>query len=341
MNLKNLSANKIPRIIKDKLSNRKILNLFQLFEKSFDIKRNFIVAVSGGPDSLALAFLSKLYSLKYNLNPRYIIIDHKLRKESNHEAKKIKEILQNFSIKSKIITWRGKKPNSNIQSIARKKRYELLFNECKKFRINNLVLAHHMGDYYENFFIRLVRGSGLKGLVSLEKNTKIKNINIIRPLLEFKKEDLIFISLKIFNFFINDPSNKDTKYTRIRIRKLIEQLKKDGLNEEKLLLTIKNLRYSNQAILFYVIQNKKINSFYDKKRNQLFLNEHFFNHPHEIVFRSLSESIQFIGNTVNFSRGKKIDKIIREIKEKTLKKQTLGGCIIKKVNQTVILSKES
>ena len=125
MNLKNLSANKIPRIIKDKLSNRKILNLFQLFEKSFDIKRNFIVAVSGGPDSLALAFLSKLYSLKYNLNPRYIIIDHKLRKESNHEAKKIKEILQNFSIKSKIITWRGKKPNSNIQSIARKKRYEL------------------------------------------------------------------------------------------------------------------------------------------------------------------------------------------------------------------------
>ena len=232
MSLKNLSVNKIPKAIKKKLSLNKISKLYKLFERSFDIKSNFIVGVSGGPDSLALAFLSKIYSLKYGLNPKYIIVDHKLRKESTLEAKKVKKILQNFSIKSEILTWKGKKPKSNIQSIARKKRYEILFKKCKESKIDFLILGHHIDDTFENFFIRMVRGSGLKGLVSLEKKTLIQKINIVRPLLEFKKEDLIFISKNVFNFFVNDPSNNDIKYTRTRIRNLISQLESDGLDKK-------------------------------------------------------------------------------------------------------------
>ena len=66
----------------------------------------------------------------------------------------------------------GKKPTKNIQSIARKKRYELLFSSCKKFKINNILIGHHQDDLFENFFIRILRGSGLKGLVSFDKKTK-------------------------------------------------------------------------------------------------------------------------------------------------------------------------
>ena len=341
MSLKNLSAKKIPKAIKDKLLNKKINDLYQSFEKSFTLKEQFIVAVSGGSDSLALAFLTKVYAIKKNINVKYVIVDHKLRNGSTKEAKKVKEILLNFSIKSKILTWQGKKPSKNIQSLARQKRYDLLFAQCDQHKIRNLVLGHHIDDKVENFFIRMLRGSGLKGLVSLGLKTKIGNINLIRPLLKFNKKDLIFISRNVFNFFVEDPSNDDIKYTRIRVRKLITELKKNGFNKNKFLLTIKNLKSSDQAILFYVEQNKKLNSFYFQREKKLILNKNFFKNPYEIVFRSLSDSIKLVGGMFNPVRGKKIDKIIKEIGNNLPIKQTLGGCLIEKVNQTVIISKES
>ena len=145
------------------------LNRYNCFEKHPSIA----VGVSGGPDSLALAFLTKIYSIQHNLKSRYFIVDHKLRKESTEEAKKVKKILNKFDIKAEILTWRGKKPSRNIQSLSRKKRYDLLFSKCKQLKISNLIVGHHLDDLFENFFIRMIRGSGLKGLVSLEKKKRV------------------------------------------------------------------------------------------------------------------------------------------------------------------------
>ena len=170
MSPKNSSVKiKIPNFFQEKLSNKKINLIYKKFEKSLNINENFIVAVSGGPDSLALAFLAKVYALKKRLKPKFFIVDHKLRQESTREAKKVKNTLKKYSIDLKILTWKGKKPKKNLQSLARQKRYKLLFSECKKLKINNLILGHHIDDSYENFFIRIVRGSGLRGLVSFGK----------------------------------------------------------------------------------------------------------------------------------------------------------------------------
>jgi len=340
MSPKNLSVIKIPKVFKEKLSNKKVIRLFKIFEKEFEVKDSFIVAVSGGPDSLALAFLTKIYSIKNKVNCRYFIIDHKLRKESTEEATKVKKILNGLNINSEILTWHGKKPTKNIQSLARKKRYDLLFSKCKQLNINNIVMGHHLDDLFENFFIRMIRGSGLKGLVSLEKKTILGKISLIRPLLGFNKKDLEFISKYVFNFFIKDPSNENIKYMRIRIRKLINEFKNNGLDKDKLFLTLKNLKKSNQAISFYVERNKELNSFFYKDKKELVLNKNFFNHPYEVVFRSISDCIKLVGNKYNAARGKKIDYILEKIRYKNLKKETLGGCVIKKVNQTVIISKE-
>ena len=340
MSLKNLNAIKIPKILKSKLSNKKILRLYKSFDDNFSIKDSFIIAVSGGPDSLALAFLTKIYSIKYGLNCRYFIVDHRLRKESKIEAEKVKKILGNFDIKCQILKWNGKKPIKNIQSIARKKRYNLLFSKCKQLKIPNLVTGHHVDDLYENFFIRMTRGSGLKGLVSFEQSTKFNSINLIRPLLKFEKKDLEFIAKNVFNFFTKDPSNENINFLRVKIRKIISQFKDSGLDKNKLLLTIKNLKKSNKALSFYVDQNKEKNSFFHKNRKELILNDNFFNQSYEVVFRSLSDSLKLVGNRYNFARGKKIDYILNKIKKNTLKKETLAGCIIKRVNQTTIITKE-
>ena len=340
MSLKNLSVNKIPKFLKIKLLNKRINKLYRLFEANFDIKNNFAVAVSGGPDSLALAFFTKVYSEKYGLNVKYFIVDHKLRNESTHEALKVKKTLGNISIKSEILTWKKKKISIATPSQSRKKRYELLFSKCKKYKIKNLILGHHIDDKFENFFIRMIRGSGLKGLISFDKNTEIEGINLIRPLIEFEKKDLIYISSNIFRFFIEDPSNHNPKYSRTRVRKIISDFQINGLDKEKLNLTLQNLKKSNEVIIYYVEQNKNINSFINRKKNELVINEDFFKHPYEIVFRSFSDSIKLIGGKYSPARGKKLDKIIQNIKNNSLVKVTLGGCVIKKVNQTVIISKE-
>ena len=73
-----------------------------------------------------------------------------------------------------------------------------MINKAKKLKTNNILLGHHKDDLIENFFIRILRGSGLNGLVSFDQRTNRQNINLIRPLLKFSKKNLEHITKKVF-----------------------------------------------------------------------------------------------------------------------------------------------
>ena len=134
---------KTHRFLLDKLKDKQILQIYKKFENNLPVKKNFIVAVSGGPDSLALSFLVKIYSIRKSIDVKYFIVDHRLRKNSTAEAKYVQKKLKDFSIKLNILTWKGTKPKNNIQSIAREKRYKLLTDAAKKYRIQYILLGHH------------------------------------------------------------------------------------------------------------------------------------------------------------------------------------------------------
>ena len=341
MSPKNLNVSiKNHKFLLNKLKDKRILQIYQKFERNLLINKNFIVAVSGGPDSLALSFLAKIYSITKSLDVKYFIVDHRLRKNSTSEAKYVQKKLKNFSIKLNILSWRGLKPKKNIQSIARDKRYELLTDIANKYRVKNILLGHHLDDLFENFFIRILRGSGLHGLISLDRETKKNNINLIRPLINIDKDDLIYISNHIFGSYVEDPSNKDDKFKRVKVRNFLRQLSSEGLNRDKFFLTIKNLKFANESIKFYTAKNLKENVTILQKKQNAILNENFFSQSEEVVFRSFGEVIKIIGKKYYIVRGKKIDKIIDLIKTESAFKVTLGGCVIKKVNRTVIFSKE-
>jgi tRNA(Ile)-lysidine synthase len=343
LNVKNKIFNlKLKTVDKKKIL--KIYNEFKYFIKTTIKETNQIaVAVSGGPDSLALAYLAKYLSLKEKIKVKFFIVDHRLRKNSDNEAKKVRLFLKEFDINCQILVWSNKKPKSNIQSIARKNRYELLLNNCKKNNIKYLLIGHHIDDLYENFFIRLLRGSGLKGLTSFGKiaEEKNKNISILRPLINFEKNELIFITKKVFNFYINDPSNQNSDFQRTRIRNVISKLKKDGYDIKKFNLTIKNLKSSDNTINFYVDRNIKKNSIFINEKNISFLNKNFFLQSDEVVFRSLSFLLKTISSKYYSSRGKSISALILKIQKNKLYKATLGGCCIEKINETILISKEN
>ena len=348
MKKKSLNAKKIiHKNLLNNLKNPKILKIYNEFKKCLfnNFKQKKIaVAVSGGSDSLALSYFAKCFSILYKTEIKFYHVDHKLRKNSSKEALSLKLQLLQHDINCKILIWKGKKPKSNIQSIARTKRYDLIIKEIRKNKTNFILVGHHLDDLYENFLIRLSRGSGLKGLTSFsETKTKFnKNVVILRPLMKITKKDLKYVSKKVFGNFIDDDSNKNTNFKRIRIRNLINNLKNEGLDERKFNMTIRNLCDANSSINHYVNKNIKNNSRFLNNKLSYILNMNFFNQPHEIVFRSFSNVLNLVGQQYYPSRGKSINKILINIKlNNKIKKMTLSGCIIEKLNNSVLISREN
>ena len=318
-----------------------VRKIYKIFEKNINGLDKSLVAVSGGPDSLSLAFLTKCYSIKNSVNFRYVLVDHKLRKDSSLEAKKVVQILKKIGINCKILVWKGRKPNSNIQKIARSNRYRLLVKECNRFHAKTILLGHQLNDLHENFFLRMTRGSGLKGLASLGVNSEISNIKLLRPLIDIPKKDLEKLASIVFKNFIKDPSNKNDEFARIRIRKILEIFSREGLEAKKLNITIKNLKSASNALDYYANKNIRENTIYFKKTKRFFLNNNFFKSPDEVLFRSLTMILRDISGRYYSPRGKKIKRLILLMSSQNkAKKTTLGGCVFEKIHQTVVIYKE-
>tara|TARA_B100001029_G_C15005813_1_gene421045 strand:- start:122 stop:1177 length:1056 start_codon:yes stop_codon:yes gene_type:complete len=346
MKKRSLSARKknlkqATNFLKDK-NIKKTFKKFTNSVKNLSFKNNVCVALSGGPDSLGLLYLVKSYKFPKNTKVYVYIVDHLLRKKSSEEAHFVKSKVSKLVTNIRILKWTGEKPSSNIQASARQKRYFLISKQCKIDNVDTIFTGHHKDDLHENFLLRLLRGSGLQGIASF--NSLISNysdeIKIVRPLLNVKKEELIYISNNIFNFYIDDPSNKNNEFTRTRLRKLISKFKTEGLNLKKLNLTLNNLTSSNNAINFYVNKNLKENIHKNIHNNSYIISKNFFDFPEEIIFRSFSQTLKRISKKYYAPRGKSVLNLLNMLKLKKNLKITLSGCIIEKFDNSIVISRE-
>ena len=143
--------------LKDLNSNNKTSLIYSNFKSQIDtsLKKNtFLVAVSGGPDSLALSALSQAYSIEKKTKAFFVLVDHGIRVNSSKEAHDVKSLLKKKGINLKIIE-NKKKIYKNVQSQAREIRYQLLLNFCKKYKINFILTGHHRDDQIETFLIKV------------------------------------------------------------------------------------------------------------------------------------------------------------------------------------------
>ena len=279
MKRKNTSAHLL-----DKSSLSTYLNFKIFLDKNLKSKK-FVIGVSGGPDSLALAYLSKIYCDEKKLDFTCIIIDHGVRKGSTKEAQKVKKLLLKKKIKSVILKINITKLK-NFHLEARQKRYDKMSEFCKKKNIKHILLGHHLDDQIENFYIRLSRGSGLTGLSPIKTISKYKKYVLLRPFLNLRKNQLIKISKKYFNFYVKDISNFDDKYLRSRVRKLRSFMEKEGFGDSRLLKTLDNFNKAADALNFYSGTAQK--KFFKKQKNLIYISKKLFSEPYEIVFRCMS-----------------------------------------------------
>jgi tRNA(Ile)-lysidine synthase len=226
-----------------------------VFARFFKPDDHILIAVSGGPDSMALlALLSECRQAKLHA----VTVDHGLRAQSLDEAKAVAAFCKHVGIPHSILTWDGRKPASGLQQAARTARYALLCDFARAHGLSCLVTAHHADDQAETILMRLTSGSGLAGLAGMREermrfemlNSKGEAIRHVRPLLAFSKASLVMSCKARGIDYVEDQSNDDPKFERVRMRRIMDQLAADGLSRERLLRLAERASLADEALEF-------------------------------------------------------------------------------------------
>ena len=227
-------------------------SLLDRYEKDFAPFANatgILVAVSGGPDSMALLRLAAHWASTPGRPPVLAAtVDHGLRAESRAEADEVARWCAPLGLRHQILTWTGPKPATRIQERAREVRYRLLDACARQHGCDVLLTAHHMDDQAETVLFRLARGSGIAGLAAMAIETPRGDIRHGRPLLLWRKDELVSLCVQLGQPFATDPSNADPRYARVRLRRLAKDLAAEGLDAEGLVRLAARARRAERAL---------------------------------------------------------------------------------------------
>lgn len=203
------------------------------------------LAVSGGPDSMALALLADRWAKARGGRVEAVTVDHGLRPDSAAEARQVGRWLKARFIRHRILRWEGAKPASDLAAEARDARYRLLVDGMAARGILHLLLAHHRDDQAETLLLRLGRGSGVDGLSAMASVVELGPLRLLRPLLDVPKAALVASLRTAGQAWAEDPSNRAGESARSRVRLALEQ---DGLSPRRLAETAQRLGRARQAL---------------------------------------------------------------------------------------------
>ncbi len=184
----------------------------------FEAQPLIAVAVSGGPDSLALTILADRWARERGGQLAALTVDHRLRPESAEEARILGGWLTSRGIAHHVLVWTGPKPASGIQEAARAARYRLLAGWCRERGCLHLLTAHHREDQAETYLIRRRAGSGIDGLAGMSAVREMPGMRLVRPLLAVPKARLAALLAAEGQPFFSDPSNRNPAFERARLR---------------------------------------------------------------------------------------------------------------------------
>lgn len=195
------------------------------------------VAVSGGADSLALALLIHGWALARGGQAVGVTVDHGLRPQSAAEAAQVARWLAARGIAHHTLTWGGPRPDADVQAAARAARYRLLEDWCRAAGVLHLALAHHRDDQAETVLLRLGRGSGVDGLSGMARVQETRAVRLLRPLLAVPAVRLRATLTALGQEWIEDVSNDNPAFARVRMRHLGPALAQEGLTAARLAAT--------------------------------------------------------------------------------------------------------
>jgi tRNA(Ile)-lysidine synthase len=318
-----------------------------------------VLAVSGGPDSIALMWLAARWRAALSRGPDLlaVTVDHGLRPESAREAREVKRLARTLGVRHRTMRWSGEKPKSGVPAAARAARYHLLATVARQSGASHILTAHTRDDQAETLLMRLLRGSGIGGLAAMARESEREGVLLARPFLNISKSQLIATLEKARIGYAEDPTNRDLSFTRPRIRNLIEGLGAEGGDARNLARLASRLARANAAIEVLVDGAARYLALRDRgagssaalgtrSPNTSFDGAAFAAMPEEIRLRLLLRAINRIGHEGPAELGKVeillavLDRALRTASEKPQPrlKQTLAGAIVSLVGGRIVIA---
>ena len=305
-----------------------------------------VLAVSGGPDSIALMWLAVRWRRALMRGPRLIAVtvDHGLRPEAAREARGVKDLARLLEVPHRTLRWTGAKPKTGLPAAARSARYRLLAQAARASGATHILTAHTRDDQAETLLMRMLRGSGIAGLAAMARETEREGVRLARPLLDVPKSQLVATLRRAKITFADDPTNRDVKYTRPRLRALMPVLAEEGGDIRNLARLASRLARANAALEVLVDGAERYLALRDRNDASRFGFDAlaFAGLPEEIRLRLLKRAIDRVGHEGSAELGKMeallaaLDRAIADgqprLKQTRLRqtklKQTLAGAVI-------------
>ena len=308
----------------------------------FEPRPQIAVAVSGGPDSLALALLADAWAGARQGSAVALTVDHGLRPESAAEAGQVGRWVSARGMTHHVLRWREAKPASGIQAAAREARYRLLGEWCRRHGVVHLLTAHHMEDQAETFVLRLERGSGMAGLACMAAISETPWLRLLRPLLTVPRGRLRACLEAWDQPWIEDPSNTDSAFARARIRGAMPALADAGLEPLGIAGATRRLGRSRA-----VLERRTARLLarcaaifpagYCRLDGAMLASA-----PEDIGLQALSNVVTCIGGQPYPPRVERLTRLYRSIAEGRLSRtRTLGGCLISPRRGEILVTRES
>jgi len=313
----------------------------------FELELPIALAVSGGPDSMALMVLSAQWAEAQGRLSDVIAltVDHGLRPAAKLEAAQVANWAQSLGIAHEVLTWHGEKPDANVQASAREARYGLLTDWCLAHGVSTLATAHHLDDQAETFLLRLTRGSGVDGLAAMRRQRDLASgtppLRLIRPLLDIPRARLVEVLHASGQEWVEDPSNLDERYTRVRLRNVQSTFDDFGLTVDRMTQTAARMGQAREALETYAKAafDESVEIF---PEGYVLLDQgHLTQVPREIGLRILAACLKRVSGAIYGPRYERLDRLFGAILEDEIGGgETLHGCRLVPTEGRILVARE-
>ena len=297
----------------------------------FEPAPRIAVAVSGGPDSLALCLLAGRWAEARGGTVAALTVDHRLRPESGAEAAQVRRWLAARAIAHRTLRWRAAPRTGATQAEARAARLALLTGWCRRAGVLHLLLGHQREDQAETALQRLAHGSGIDGLaamapVRLALEPAGGGVRLLRPLLSVSAEALAATLAHLNQPWIDDPTNRDTGHARPRLAAALTQLEAEGLGASRL-ARVATRAADDRAALDGVCTDLLVGSAHPSPAGFVTLDLAALHRaPPALALRALGRAVTAVSGAPHPPRQERLTRLAQRLRGSNAKASTLGGC---------------
>lgn len=313
----------------------------RLFEP-LELYEKLGLAVSGGPDSLALMLLAAQWARRSGRPEVFVYtVDHGLRPEAAAEAAMVVREAEALGLPARSLRWEGDKPATGIQAAARVARYRLMAEAMERDGVAILATAHHLADQAETVLMRLAHGSGIEGLRGMDALSLVEGCDVVRPLLGVRPDVLRQVVSEAGLAPAYDPSNADENYERVRWRLMLPALEAMGITLERLGTFARRMDEASQlvrsaagdAYLEMVTPRSSARVELDASRFAL--------QNSAVVTRVLADVLELVAGDGRAAPLGPVELLARRLRQLTpLKGITLHGCLVSCDGEAILVQKE-